>query len=123
MAIDTMPADHELIAFFASEPELTDPEVPWCYNHLRFLWRRGDDRVECEVAPGYESLLLRWRHGEQELVTLTLDGISGMMIEDQGAGEVLAVRFRDPRTLGLRLRLEPTVHLFWGMGDAGSGGA
>jgi hypothetical protein len=115
MGIDSFPEPHELLSFFEAEPTLLDPTVPGYYNMQTFDTLRGDDRVRCELEPGYEELRVRWTRGDTELVRVALRDIATVRIEAERGREVLVASFRSTALLPFRLQLRPTVHIFFGM--------
>jgi len=113
--IDPFPAEHECISVFESEPRLTDADLPWTCNTLHFDLSRGDQRVECEIHPGYEQLTFRWFRNSDELVNLELREVKGLEIDSSHDMESLIVKFKDDGVLrDLRIRLKPAFHVLWG---------
>lgn len=117
--IDPFPAEHELISIFESEPRLDDADLPWTYNTLHFVLTRGDQRVECEIHPGYEQLAFRWFRDADELVNLELREVKGLEIDLSHDMETMVVKFNDEGALrDLRIRLSPTFHVLWGTDES-----
>jgi hypothetical protein len=115
MGMDPFPEPHELLSFFEAEPTLLDPTVPGYYNQQTFETQRGDDRVRCELEPGYEELRVRWERGGVELVSVTLRDVAALRVEAEAGREALVANFRSAALLPFRLQLRPRVHLFFGM--------
>jgi hypothetical protein len=113
--MDVFPAKHDLLALFETEPSLADAGVPWAYNALRFETQRGtNDRVICEIEPGYERLEIRWSRDGVDLIHLDLHWVNQLLVENEGGREALVARFRDDHLLPLRLQLRPSIHIRWG---------
>lgn len=112
--MDPFPPKHELLSLFECEPSLTDANVPWEYNCLRFDTTRGADRIICEIEPGYEVLRLQWSRDGTEIVRLGLNWVCGLTVEVEGGREVLVGTLRDPAIEPFRLQMRPQVHLSWG---------
>jgi hypothetical protein len=109
------PQEHELIGLFESEPRLADAKVPWAYNHLWFSRTIGDNLIECEIEPGYETVKLRWTRNGAEIINLGLHWVAGIRVETRPGMEALVVEFRNINNLlPLRLQLRPTIHVAWG---------
>jgi hypothetical protein len=107
-----LPEPYELIGLFGSEPRLADDGVPWVYNKLSFSALLGADEVEVEISPGYGHVSLAWRQGGKARVTLELNGVESIAVEE--TPPTLVVGFKKILPLGsLRLRLGPQVSLFW----------
>jgi hypothetical protein len=107
-----MPKQHDLIGFFGSKPALTDDSVPWAYNHLTFSAKSGSDTLIFEVEPASGEIRLRWLQGDHKAVELLLDSADSLTVDDRE--NALVVRFDQRLGLGaLRLRVAPTVSIFW----------
>jgi hypothetical protein len=63
--------------------------LPWAYNSLTFDTTRGEDRVVCEIQPGYGEVRVRWSRKGADLVRLDLRRVAGLAIERAGEREVL----------------------------------
>jgi len=111
--MEPFPKEHELISFFEGEPSLLEKGVPWAYNQLRFQVVVGEDRIVCEMAPGYEELTIRWDRAGTAIVDLQLYWVSGLVIEVDRIQETLVAKFRDRHLHDLRFRLRPHPHLAW----------
>ena len=110
---DPFPAKHELIGFFECEPEVLDPGIDWFYNRLTFTTARGQDKVQCVIEPSSMILRVWWWRGDQELVSLAANWVSGLEIDKQQQREVLIASFSEERQLlPLRIQLKPSVHVF-----------
>lgn len=112
--MDPFPEPYELIGLFECDPVLTDAEIPWAYNSLRFDTVRGTDHVVCEIQPGYEVVRLEWTRDRVEIVRLELNSVQGLIVETVGGREALIGCFRDPTIEPFHLQLRPNVHLRWG---------
>ena len=109
------PEQFELIQIFESEPVLKDADVPWGYNHLTFTRTMGDDRVDCEIEPGYETLKFRWKRSGVEVVDLDLHWVSGLQVECEQGREAMVATFRERSgLLPLRIQFRPSVRISWG---------
>ncbi|MBA3423637.1 MAG: hypothetical protein H0U04_03655 [Rubrobacter sp.] len=109
-----LPAEHELIALFESEPELTDPQYPWAYNTVTFNLTREDDHLSAVIEPGLERVRLTWSRAEEELLDVVLEGIARLSTETRDGRETLLLTFLDDLPFDeLRVRVKPTIHFFW----------
>ena len=109
------PDQHELIALFESEPVVKDVGVPWAYNHLTFTRTVGENRIECEIEPGYQELRFLWFQRGVVVVDLDLSWVSGLIVEREHGRESLIARFRERSgLLPLRIQISPSVYISWG---------
>ena len=115
--MNPFPAEHELIEFFEVEPTVLDQGVPWAYNSLAFDTTRGEDRVVCEIQPGYGEVRVRWSRKGADLVRLDLRRVAGLAIERAGEREILVGTFDSNGLLPMRLQLRPAMYLSWGTTD------
>ena len=70
--IREFPPDHELLAFFESEPIVLDPDAPWLYNTLESTTVRNDIEVRCRIVSSYGKIATRLMMGGQELAKFEL---------------------------------------------------
>lgn len=112
--MDTFPEEYELIGFFESEPEVTDRDVPWFYNHLTFKTQRGEDSIVCEIEPVYGQIDLTWRRSNQEIATFALKDISELYINPGPGEEFLTAKFKNKYILDFEFYLKPQVRVQWG---------
>lgn len=104
------PENLELLDFFAAEPTLSDPGVPWAYNRLEFINDLGEDRVECVIDN--PELEIRWFRQEVEQTYLKLFPVQSLRIQEFPGGKILVAEGIAPeREWSLRLQLRPQVHL------------
>jgi hypothetical protein len=108
------PEQHELIGFFEVEPRVTDRDVPWFYNRLTFETKRGDDRIVCDIEPGYGQLVLSWDRNGQSVGRFALAEIAGLELTSSQGEEFLTAKFRRPGFLNFKLYLKPFVQVEWG---------
>jgi hypothetical protein len=114
--MDPFPEEHELLWLFACEPELTDADLPWCYNSLRFKRTIGNDVIECEIVPALEELDLRWRQRGVEVMHLDLCRVSGLQVRVERGHDTLIATFPEKTHLyPLEVRLTPSVFVSWGV--------
>jgi hypothetical protein len=102
---------------FEVEPTVLDRDVPWAYNTLTFDTTRGEDRVVCEIQPGYGALRVCWSRKGADLVRLDLRRVTGLAVERAGGREVLIGTFDGNRLRPMRLQLRPAIQLSWGTTD------
>jgi hypothetical protein len=115
VVIREFPPDHELLAFFESEPIVLDPEVPWFYNTLEFTTVRNDIQVRCRIRPSYGEITTQLTMRGQELVKFELCDAETIRVIVNGREEALVATF--PAKLRLdnfALQLKPRVWAAWG---------
>ena len=118
-----LPAAHELIAFFGSEPALADGNLPWAYNQLTFRVTTSDERLTVVVAAGFENVRLLWEDSKGIRLALDLGGVSELAVREEGRRAVLVVSSAVAHVKPLSLFLIPTVSVVFGTegrGDEGS---
>ena len=111
--MNPFPEQHALISIFETEPRLTDPDLPWSYNSLRFETARGADHIVCTIEPSYGVLQIQWTRNGAELLDLRLEEVQGLVAERERGRETLVASFRHDKLPELRLQLKPAAHLFW----------
>jgi hypothetical protein len=104
--IDPLPKEQDISAFFEVAPTLSDPDVPWCYNAITFQFESGENRIEVEISPSYESFTLRWWQENRVAVSLALNGVTSLSIVHEG--RFLEARGRERV---LRLQLRPDINV------------
>jgi hypothetical protein len=112
----TFPADHELLAFFETEPKVLDPNVPWFYNTLAFEVEPGGFEVHCRLSPAYGDIDVRLHLDGTELARVSFQSFKSLKLYIKAEGKVLVATFdRGQREETFGLMLKPRVWL--GMGD------
>src|SRR5262245_54094749 len=104
---NTFPDDHELLAFFGTEPKVLDPNVPWFYNTLEFEVEREGIAVRCRLAPAYGQIEVRLLSGATELVRLDIRSFKTLRLYTTSQWEVLIAIFdrgQEEETFGLMLK-------------------
>ena len=109
------PEEYEFVGFFECEPQMTDSDVPWCYNTAAYITVRDRFRVECTISPGYGDLDLLVFLAEQQVVGLSVTHIQKIEFEAINGSEKMVVEFCEGTILHpLILQLKPTVNVSWG---------
>ncbi|GGE44885.1 hypothetical protein GCM10007421_18820 [Halopseudomonas oceani] len=109
------PEEYEFVGFFECEPQMTDSDVPWCYNTAAYTTVRNGLRVECTISPGYGDMDLLVLNGEEQLVRLSVNHIQKIEFEATAESEKMIVEFNEGTILHpLILQLKPTVNVSWG---------
>ncbi|MCE9543932.1 MAG: hypothetical protein K8T25_00175 [Planctomycetia bacterium] len=106
-----LPKDWELIGVFEAEPSILDPRVPWAYNKLTFETTRGDDKIRCEIEPGYDQFKLVWWRNSFEIVNVDLRRVIGLSVCMKDGNESISLKFDSISVGPLILQLKPTVRL------------
>jgi hypothetical protein len=112
--MDPFPEEFELIGFFEAEPEISDRDVPWFYNRLKFQTTRGEDNIVCAIEPGYGEMDLIWRKSGIEIAIFALRDVSALFITSSGSGEFMTAMFRYEDTLDFIFHLKPDIKMHWG---------
>ena len=109
------PPDHELIAFFESEPTVLDPDVPWIYNTLSFTTVRSEIEVRCRISPSYGTLTTQLMMSGRELAMFEVQDAETIRVIVSGHQEALVATFAEGLFLNsFTLQLKPQVWVGWG---------
>ena len=113
--INAFPPDHELLAFFESEPTVLTPGDPWFTNTLEFTTVRGEITVRCRFVPTYGEMTTQLTVNGHELAKFELEGAETIRIITSAHQEALEATFAPARGLGpFVLLLKPRVWAAWG---------
>jgi hypothetical protein len=111
--MDPFPPDYELVGFFETEPTILDRGVPWFYNRLTFTTVRGEDRIVCDIEPGYRQMVVSWdRHG-QSVARFALAEVESLHVTSEPGVEYLTAKFKRPGLRDFKLFLRPYVQVEW----------
>jgi len=91
--IREFPPDHELLAFFETEPIVLDPDTPWLYNTLEFTTVRNDIEVRCRIVSSYGKITTRLMTAGQELAKFELRDAETIRVVVSERQEALVVSF------------------------------
>jgi hypothetical protein len=113
--IREFPPDHELLAFFETEPVVLDPDAPWLYNTLEFTTVRNDVEIRCRIVPSYGKVTTQLMVRGQELVKFELRDAETIRLIVNGRQEALVATFAPKLRLdNFALQLKPRVWAAWG---------
>jgi len=113
--IREFPANHELIAFFESEPVVLDPDAPWLYNTLDFRTVRSGIEIGCRIVSSYGEITTRLMRAGQELAKFELRDAETIRLSMNEHQEVLVASFAPKLRLdNFALQLKPRVWVAWG---------
>jgi hypothetical protein len=110
--IEPFPQDWELVEVLG-HPQLTDPGLPWAYNHLTFGIVNGEDELTLSIERGYGQFTLEWSRAAAVIVTLSWDDVASLSIRKERGTEAIVVERRAERGR-LTLQLKPNIQLFIG---------
>jgi hypothetical protein len=113
-----IPEEWQLLSVFEVEPTVLDPGVPWAYNMLTFETTRGEDRVRCEIAPGYDEFRFVWTRDGDLILKLDLRRVSGLLVHTEKGSESLCLEFSDDTIGPLVLQLKPKLTVSFSTNDA-----
>jgi hypothetical protein len=99
----------ELLACFGVEPELAEPEIPWCYNDSVYAVELDGLLISCAIHPSYRDVRLIVRRGTQRLYELNAVGVADVRVLDEPGKDILEIRLSDQEWL--RLQLRPTFEI------------
>lgn len=113
--IREFPPDHELLAFFESEPTVLTPGDPWVYNTLDFLTVRAGITIHCRLVPSYGKITARLIAYGEELAKFELRDVEAFRIITSAQQEALVATFAPQMRLdNFALQLKPRVWAGWG---------
>lgn len=113
--IREFPPDHELLAFFETEPRVLDPGVPWLYNTLEFTTVRNEIEVRCRLHPSYGEITTQLLINGHELAKFELRQTETIRVIVNGPQETLVATFASNQRLDdFALQLKPRVRVAWG---------
>jgi hypothetical protein len=113
--IREFPPEHELLAFFETEPIVLHPDTPWLYNTLEFTTVRNDIEVRCRIVSSYGKVTTRLMMAGQELAKFELRDAETIRVVVNERQEALVVGFAPKLRLdNFALQLTPRVWAAWG---------
>jgi len=113
--IDPFPEEYELLAFFGTEPVVSELEAGWAYSDVTFTLGEGDEEFVFTVNRAYEHVTLRWSdsHGNRRLL-LRFSGVASLEIDHPAARKTLIVRSAAEDVADMLLTVQPHVQVTWG---------
>ena len=117
LGMEPLPRDSELISLFECEPVLTDPDVPWVYNRLRFSLARSNGTLDCDIEPANRTLEVAWTQDGESRLHLVLRRVRGLEIRPGPEREYLLATFLDDNLEPLQLQTKPTIAVHWSVRD------
>lgn len=99
----------QLLSFFAVEPTLSDPDVPWCYNHAVYEVRQGPLVLRCAIDPAYRDVQIVIEHDSSPLYQFAAKAVKDVRYAADGGVERLEVEVNDRESL--LLRIVPRIQL------------
>ena len=113
--IREFPPDHELLAFFESEPTVLTPGDPWIYNTLEFTTVRAEITVCCRLVPSYGKITTLFIRDGYEQARFELCDSETIRIITGPQQDVLVATFAPQKRLdNFALQLKPRVWAAWG---------
>jgi hypothetical protein len=94
----------ELLGCFGVEPQLLDPDVPWCDNDAAYVIEVDGLSVSFAVQPSYRDVRLIVHRGEQRLYELNAVGVMDVRVLDEPERDIVEVRLSDRESLLVQLR-------------------
>jgi hypothetical protein len=104
--------DWELLGCFGVEPQLAEPDIPWCCNDSVYVVEVDGLSLSCAIQPSYRDVRLVIRRGSQRLYELNAVGVEDIRVIDESERDILEVRLSHQE--GLRVQLRPTFEITQG---------
>jgi hypothetical protein len=99
----------QLLSFFEVEPELTDIDVPWCYNDALYQVQQGDLTLSVAIAPSYRDVRLILKNRGKRVYELNAMGVRDVRYCKEDTVETLKIDISVRESLTLRLK--PSIEL------------
>ncbi len=114
--MNPFPEDFELMEFFESEPnsKFIEKDVPWYYSQLDFLFKDGDELLQCIILPSYSELTLIFYTKTNLRYKSTYCGVSNLKIEKHKNHDNLIANianFEGENNQILKIRLKPFIQI------------
>jgi hypothetical protein len=107
----------QLLGCFGVEPQLLEPNVPWCYNDAAYVVEVDGLSVSFAVQPAYRDVRLIVRRDDQPLYELNAVGIEDMRVLDEPGRDIVEVRLS--KREWLRVQLRPRFEITQGFDSLG----
>jgi hypothetical protein len=107
----------ELLGCFGVEPQLLDPDVPWCYNDATYTVEVDGFSVSFAVQPSYLDVRLIVRRDGRRLYELNAVGVADVRVLEEPGRDVVEVRLSEREWL--RVQLRPRLEMTQGFDPLG----
>ncbi len=92
------------LSFFEVEPELSNADVPWCYNDALYRIQQGHLTLTIAIAPSYRDVRIILSNQGTRLYELNALGVKDVRYTREGAVEMLEIDISVRESLALRLK-------------------
>ncbi len=111
----SIPEEHELIAFFETEPTLLDADQPWHYNTLTFEFQSAEEKVTVHLSPAYGDLEIYWTQKNELRLNWRLYDLKEIVIDKTDQKECMRIIPNAENMTETLLFLKPVVKIIGGM--------
>jgi hypothetical protein len=101
---DITATELQMLECFGVEPQVLDPNEPWCYNDALYLVELDGLSISFAVQPAYQDVRLIVHRGEQRLYELNAVGVRDVLVLDEPERDIVEVRLSEQEWLRLQLR-------------------
>ncbi len=110
--IKKFPEEWQLLSIFESEPELSDPRIPWLHNKLMFDYRAADDHLRVIIWPADGDFEIQFSKGSVPIFRADYHWVSECNYYREGHKEYLQLKFNESAaTQDTFIFVKPTVFL------------
>jgi hypothetical protein len=94
----------ELLGCFGVEPQLLDPDDPWCYNDALYVVEVDGLSVSFAVQPSYRDVRIIIRKNGQRVYELNAVGVEDVRVVEEPGRDIVEVRLTEREWLQVQLR-------------------
>ena len=105
----------QVLSFFEVEPQLRDPDEPWCYNDAVYIVERGDHRLNFALAPAYRDVRIILTHKNTRLYEFNSMSVQDVRYSDERGDETLEIIISDRERI--LLRVKPYIEILHNIDD------
>ena len=105
----------QVLSFFEVQPELSDPDEPWCYNDAVYVIERDGHRLSFALAPAYRDVRIILTYKNTRLYEFNSMSVQDVRYKDERGDETLEVIVSDRERV--LLRVKPHIEILHKLDD------
>jgi hypothetical protein len=94
----------QMLECFGVEPQLLDPNDPWCYNDAAYVVELDGMSISFAIAPAYRDVRFIVHRGDQRLFELNAMSVADVRVIDEPSRDLLEIALTERSWLRLQLR-------------------
>jgi len=110
-----LPEEYELMSFFETEPIKLDPNVPFHYNHLTYIIKNKNEKIEVHISPAYGDIEIFWEQNDILRFNWRLYDIESLKIDNKDGMECLIIKFIPENISDCYMWVKPSFKIIGGM--------